>query len=481
MTAPPGDPVPPMEWPDELMANAWTGTGAAVGELDDAEARFWAVRDHFTGSPESLLAPQKRADLQDWKESRVGWGLVLPEDPGLSYAERERAEDLPGSARELAEARSPTGKPVVLRYDPADETSLYRYENGARHPIPVTGEGVRGTGRGGLPYYLLLLGPPDRLPWELQFRLNLACFTGRLDLDQAGLDNYVQAALSSWSGSAARATSPLLWTVQHEAGDITWLMRQSVGDRIFRRWHDDAQIGAAARALRGEEATCARLGSALSEVSPAVVVTTSHGMTGPLHDLETMRSTLGRLVDADQRMLDPADLLAGWAPDGVVWYALACCSAGGSGRNQFKGLLAPQSRAAIVIEAVSSLGPVTAELPRALLGAARPARAFIGHVEPTFDWTLRRADSGLVTTSAVVEAFYDELFQVPPPPVGFALRKYFGQAAALSALWSSQVQAVRRRESARSASLLAGLAGIDRQCTVLFGDPAVVPAALPST
>jgi hypothetical protein len=124
---------------------------------------------------------------------------------------------------------------------------------------------------------------------------------------------------------------------------------------------------------------------------------------------------------------------------------------------------------------------MTAELPRALLGAARPARAFIGHVEPTFDWTLRRADSGLVTTSAVVEAFYDELFQVPPPPVGFALRTYFGQAATLRALWSSEVQAVRRRESARSASLLAGLAGIDRQCTVLLGDPAVVPAALPST
>jgi hypothetical protein len=471
--------VPPVEWPGELTANAWTGTEAAAGALDDAEARFWAVSDHFTGRPESDLAPDKRPDLQDCTDPRVGWGLVLPDNPALPYADRERADDAPGPARKLAEARSATGKPVVLRYDPADETSLYRYENGARHPIPVTGEGVRGTGRGGLPYYLLLLGPPDRLPWELQFRLNLACFSGRLDLDEAGLGNYVEAALSSWSGSAARMTSPLLWTVQHEPGDITWLMRQSVGERIFKRWRDDRQIGAAARALRDEEATCARLASALSEASPGVVVTTSHGMTGPLHDLDEMRSTLGRLVDADQRPLDPASLLAGWNPDGVVWYALACCSAGGSGRNQFKGLLAPQSRAATVIEAVSSLGPVTAELPRALLGATRPARAFIGHVEPTFDWTLRRADSGLVTTAAVVEAFYDELFQLPPPPVGFALGKYFGQAAALRALWSGETAAVRRRESARSASLLAGLAGIDRQCTVLFGDPAVVPAALP--
>jgi hypothetical protein len=470
-----------MEWPGELTANAWTGTEAASGTLDDHEARFWAVRDHFTGRPEYLLAPEKRPDLQDWADPRIGWGLVLPDDPALSYADRERADDAPDPARQLAIARSATGVPVVLRYDPADETSLYRYEDGNRHPLPVSGEGVRGAGRGGLPYYLLLLGPPDRLPWELQFHLNLACCTGRLDLDEAGLGNYVEAALSSWSGSGARMTSPLLWTVQHEPGDITWLMRQSVGERIFKRWHDDPQIGEAARALREEEATCARLRSALSEVSPAVVVTTSHGMTGPLYDMEQMRSTLGRLVDAAQQLLDPSALLDGWNPDGVVWYALACCSAGGSGRNQFKGLLAPQSRAATFVEAVSSLGPTTAELPRALLGAPRPARAFIGHVEPTFDWTLRRADTGLVTTSAIVEAFYEELFQVPPPPVGFALRKYFGQAATLRALWAGQVEAVRRRESARSASLLATLAGIDRQCTVLLGDPAVVPAALPTT
>jgi hypothetical protein len=468
-----------MGWPDELTANAWTGAEAASGALDD-EARLWAVRDHFTGRPEYVLAPEKRPNLEDWADPRIGWGLVLPDRPALSNADRERADDAPGPARQLAQARSATGVPVVLRYDPDDETSIYRYEDGARHPLPITGDGIRGAGRGELPYYLLLLGPPDRLPWELQFRLNLVCCTGRLDLDEAGLGNYVEAALSSWSGSRARMASPLLWTVQHEPGDITWLMRQSVGERIFKRWRDDSQIGDAARALREEKATCARLRSALCEVSPAVVVTTSHGMTGPLYDMEQMRSTLGRLVDASQQLLDPTALLDGWNPDGVVWYALACCSAGGSGRNQFKGLLAPQSRAATVVEAVSSLGPMTAELPRALLGAPRPARAFIGHVEPTFDWTLRRADTGLVTTSAIVEAFYDELFQVPPPPVGFALRKYFGQAATLRALWAGEVQAVRHRESARSASLLAALAGIDRQCTVLLGDPAVTPAALPT-
>jgi hypothetical protein len=474
-------PMLPPEWPGKLTANAWTGEEAASGALDD-EARTWAVRDHFAGRPEYELAAQKRADLEDWADPRVGWGLVLQDDPALSYPERARADDAPVAARRLAEARSATGVPVVLRYNPDDDASLYRYyDDGSRHPLPITGEGVRGMGRGGLPYYLLLLGTPERLPWELQFRLNPVCCTGRLDLDENGLANYVNAALCSWSGSGTKAESPLLWTVQHEPGDITWLMRQSVGERVFKRWRHDPQIGKAARALRDEDATSAQLRSALSEISPAIVVTTSHGMTGPLQDMAQMRSTLGRLVDANHAPLDPTSLLGNWSPDGVVWYALACCSAGGSGRNQFEGLLSPQTRAARVVEAVSALGAMVTELPRVLLGASRPARAFIGHVEPTFDWTLRRADSGLVTTDALVEALYDEFFQVKPPPVGFALRRYFGQAATLRALWAGEVQAVRRRDSARSASLLAGLAGIDRQCTVILGDPAVAPAALPRT
>ena len=476
MTAP-GEPSP--QWPVNLMANAWTGEEAASGELGE-QAGTWAVTDHFIGRPESELAAQERPDLEDWADRRVGWGLVLPDNPALSYPERARADDAPAAARRLALARSAPAEPVVLRYSPGDEASLFRYNSdGTRHPLPVTGEGPRGMQRGGLPYYLLLLGSPEKLPWELQFNLNFACCTGRLDLDENGLNNYVEAAVSSWSGSRAKATSPLLWTVQHQPGDITWLMRQSVGERVLARWRDDTQIGEAACALRDEDATCARLSSALCEISPAVVVTTSHGLTSPLDDMPRMRSTLGRLVDAGHEPLDPAALLDRWDPDGVVWYALACCSAGGSGRNRFEGLLAPQTRAARVVKAVAELGPVTAEFPRLLLGAPRPARAFIGHVEPTFDWTLRRADSGLVTTASLVDALYGEFFQAKPPPVGFALRSYFSEAAALRAYWTGERQVVHRRESARSASLLAALAGIDRQCTVILGDPAVAPAALP--
>ncbi|MGA5304788.1 hypothetical protein ACPCHT_33105 [Nucisporomicrobium flavum] len=467
-----------MQWPEELTANAWTGTEPATGGLSDSAAQ-WALGDHFAGRPASHRAAQQRPDHRDWLDRRVGWGIVLPDVPGLSHPERARADDAPEPFQRLAAARSATGQPIVLRYERDDVDQLYRYyPDGARHPIPTTGDGPRGAGRGELPYYLLLAGSPVELPWDLQFQLNHVCYTGRLDLDDSGLGNYVEAALSGWASAAVDSSSPLMWSVQHRPGDITWLMRQGVGERALAAWRTDTQIGDRAVGLREEHATCARLATTLAERRPGVVVTTSHGMTGPDADPERLRRTLGRLVDVGHDLLEPDRLLSQWSPDGVVWYALACCSAGGSGRHQFDGLLQEGTRAARAVERVVALGPVTAELPRALLGAARPARAFIGHVEPAFDWTLRRADTGLVTTSSLITALYDEFFQARPTPVGYAFRQYYLQSAALRSRWSTARQ-LTGEAGAPSTALLCTLAGIDRQCTVILGDPAVAPAALP--
>jgi hypothetical protein len=470
-----------MDWPVEVTANAWTGSEAVSGTLADVAGQ-WALRDHFAGRPASHRAAQRRPDLRDWTDKRVGWGLVLPEKPGIPKAELGRADDAPKPIGCLAAARSVTGKPIVLRYRPGDFDHLYRYYDGETkpHPVPTTGDGPRGAGRGELPIYLLLAGSPTELPWDLQFQLNHVCYTGRLDLDETGLGNYVEAALGEWAAAAVDSTSPLMWAVQHEAGDITWLMRQGVAERALARWRTDEQVGDRAVGLRDGDATCAGLTAALAERRPGVVVTTSHGMTGSDSDPAWQGETLGWLVDAEHALLDPARLLADWSPEGIVWYALACCSAGGSGRNQFDGLLKPNSRAARAVERVVGLGPITAALPRALLGAAKPARAFIGHVEPAFDWTLRRADTGLVTTNSLVTTLYDEFFQAEPSPVGHAFRDYYRQSAALRSRWWTARQ-LTVHATPPATALLCTLAGIDRQCTVILGDPAVAPAAIPAT
>jgi hypothetical protein len=470
---------PERGWPSALSVNAWSGVDATAPLAPRAPT--WAVQPHLA-EPRVTLAAPPRPDLSDWRDPRVGWGLVLPDDPALSDAERARAEDAPEPIRRLAAARSPGRDPVVLRYHPGPggEDVLNRhYPDGEVHPLAVVG-GRRGVGRGELPYYLLLCAAPSQIPWEVQFQLNLSSFVGRLDLVDEGLGRYVDAVLSGWGG-AVDPTAPLLWSVQHDPGDITWLMRQTVGEPVFRCWVEDDQIGNRAHRLAGAEATGTALGQALAATRPGVVVTTSHGMSGPVEEPARMRRDLGLPVDAEHAILDVNRLLADWEPNGVVWYAHACCSAGGAGGNRFAGLVEPGSTVDRVLEAVAALGAVTAPLPRALLGATRPARAFVGHVEPTFDWTLRRPDTGQVTTDAVRDALYGQLFQAVPPPVGLAFRRFFVEAASMFGLWSqARRDAGSLQEGARTRALMWQLCGIDRQCAVILGDPAVAPAALPS-
>lgn len=468
----------PEKW-GSIEANAWAGAGPVAAALSD-RAGTWAVRDHFQGRPRSWLAAGARPGT-DWLDPRVGWGLVLADDPQLPLRERGRADDAPEPARRLAAARSSSGAPVVLRYAAGDLTDLYRYRaDGTRVPVPTAGTGDRGAGTEALPQYLLLLGTPQQIPWELQFVLNHVCSVGRLDLDEMGLENYVRAALSSWAGESTDATSPLVWGVEHGARDITALMREEVGGHLLERWRGDTQIGDRAIDLGGDHATVDELADTLAERHPGVVVSTSHGVTGPAEDPARMRNDLGKPVDVRGRVLEPDRLLETWQPDGVVWFALACCSAGGSGHLPFEELLDPGSPFSATLAAVADLGPASAPLPTALLGAQRPARAVIGHVEPTFNWTLRRPDTGVSTTAALIDALYDCFFQERPLPVGPSFKEYFGQAAGQHSRWQHARNETGRRSEARGDALLAALTGIDRQCTVILGDPAVAPAALPT-
>ena len=132
-------------------------------------------------------------------------------------------------------------------------------------------------------------------------------------------------------------------------------------------------------------------------------------------------------VDQYGAPLDPAALLAKWQPDGAIWYAHACCSAGSDDATQYADLVG-DGPVKDVLLGVASLGATVAPLPTALLGAERPLRAFVGHVEPTFDWTLRHPESKEPLTHALRTALYDGMHRARPDPVGMAFGPVFDQA-----------------------------------------------------
>ncbi len=295
---------------------------------------------------------------------------------------------------------------------------------------------------GKLPRYLLIYGTPKEVPWQLQYALGHIAFTGRIDLTGAALENYVTALCNDWDGATAQPSKAVVWATFHGGSDITALMLGSIASKVYEDLREDDDIGPdGALCINGSvaDATHDTLQSALGEKHPGLVVTTSHGSTGPLDNAEVLRNDLGKLVDNDGALLNIDELLAAWQPGGAIWYAHACCSAGTSAKSAYEGVLEPGSAIDELLQGLTLAGDVTAPLPKALLGAPQPLRAFVGHVEPTFDWTLRSATTGQILTTSTRQALYRRLYQ--PLPIGLALDELHRQATQLHALHNAAVAA----------------------------------------
>jgi hypothetical protein len=423
---------------------------------------------------ERMLRPPEPPDPRNWRDPRVGWALVTFEQPGFTDAQYAANEDLCAALRALVAHR---GNDVVLRFRPASGqrfTMLRDYRH--RKDVDISAAPV-GSAPGSIPRYLLLVGRPvaGELPWSLQYVLNASRCAGRLPFhpttEEPRLAPYVNACLDGWAGQAPDPHATLTWAVDHHPGDITSLMRHAIAEPLGAKYRDDGDLKAKATRLAGAEATHAALLDALATKRPGVIVTTSHGMTGPLHDPDRMAAQLGLPVDQGHAVLPLADLLAAWQPAGAVWYSHACCGAGADDGSVFVPLFEEDTPARRVLAAVGALGAQVAPLPLALLGASRPARAFIGFVEPTFDWTLRQPTTGQFLTAGLVNALYDELYL--GAPLGHAFRGWFGPMATHYAAWDSGKRAYDGGDAAKAALLYHNLAARNIQTLVLLGDPAV--------
>ena len=454
-------------WPTSLSINAWIGQTAG-GQVAE-EASRWVLRSAPPTVRTFLKAPP-RADPNNWRDERVGWGLILRDQPGLSDEALATAADAPPPIQRLLEARQPA---PVFRYQP-DAPNRFRLLRNSRDGKSVALSGAPvGIGPGALPRYLLIYGEPEDVPWELQYILNTTCAVGRLALTGQALDNYVSALIEDWSGAAARRDHALVWSVDHAASDISHLMRDSIAAKLYSDLAADDEVSANAVFIDGDRsstaATSEALVDALAAGKPGFIVTTSHGQTMPLDDPQKLAAGLGLPIDQNKNVLRLDVLRDAWQPEGAIWYAHACCSAGSDTRTIFDGLVVAGSPVDNVLKGVAAGGASVAPLPSALLGAAKPLRAFVGHVEPTFDWTLREKSTGQDLTAPIREALYGGLYG--GDRLGQAMRSFYEGLASHYVSYESALRAFNEGASTRPSMLYSLLAARDIQTMVILGDP----------
>jgi hypothetical protein len=451
--------------PAELRIDAWPGR-TAQGSLDP-QAASWGLGGTLPHSqvPLDLGAV---ADPLRWASPDVGYGVLLADPtPKQGSAGKAAGEDAPVAVRRLLAARPNT---VLLRWSPdlapkQDYRFVRRYfPDGSFRGLQI-GLAPIGVAPESLPRYVVIIGGPEVIPWPVQYSFGTRHAVGRLPFTDERLDHYIDAMLGDWPDADLDVRAPLLWTVDIP-GDITAEMRVIIADPLAEKL-TDPQLPRFEH-LVGAGATGPALTTRLAAARPALVVTSSHGLTdiGP-----GLGAALGVPVDAGHDPVPITELDAAMPP-GAIWHAQACCSAGSEGPSKYRGLLAPGSTAASVVDAVAELGPTVAPAALRLLGRPRPVRAVVGHVEPTFDWTLRVKETGQGLGHDLVRALSTNLFA--GQPIGFAFSEYRTGVGVLHSQWADIRAAVADGDISRRPVLTRlRLSALDRQSMVLLGDPTV--------
>jgi hypothetical protein len=328
-----------------------------------------------------------------------------------------------------------------------------------------------------VPYYVLLVGGPQSIPFSFQYLLDVEYAVGRLDLDVEGYQRYVRALIEyERAATAPHRRAAAFFGTRHPFDEATRLSADRLvgplagsfgpGGR-FERTGAGHQI----HTFVGPAATKEAFGEILTG-APAVLFSATHGLGGWPAGHPDQAGRHGALVCQDWPGLgqiaaghyfSAADVPADARVHGLVAFLFACYGAGTPRWDMFRHV--PGTPPPVVADE-----PFVAALPKALL--AHPeggALAVIGHVERAWGYSFV-SDGG-----TQLLPFQNALGRIlAGQPVGFAMKDFNEKYAALSANLSD----VLERQGfgiAVSDRMLAGLwtERNDAQNYVVLGDPAV--------
>ena len=321
----------------EYLAPPMTLAQAAArarGTPPPAEQESWLRRlarcmsGRFYGLPMEIEA----TDL-----AQAGWAVVFtPDTPSVV---RQALQPL----IELRGRHVPPDRFKVLEYKPGETRETWLAKYGAH------GSDVEPTR---VPYYLLLVGGPESIPFEFQFLLDIDYAAGRLAFDRPEDYGRYAQAVAAYETEAAppNAREVVYWGTRHDDDLATELSAGSLVRPLFEgvpaSAADPARPAIAgkmkfrSRCFLGEEATKSNLLEVLhsrKQPGPAMLFTASHGMGGWPKGDPRQRPASGALLCQDWPgfgRLKPEHYVTGGEVEadarlqGLVAFVFACYGAG---------------------------------------------------------------------------------------------------------------------------------------------------------
>lgn len=382
--------------------------------------------------------------------SQVGWGLVLPAD--LPQEVLSALEPL------IHWRQGQTGRPWQATYQTGENAREFLDRHGMA-PGPVDPKIV--------PYYLLIVGPPTGVPFEVQQTLGVNHGVGRLDFSEvADYRLYAEHVVAREQAQVAQASRMGFLGTSHDAVTRQGLrfllepLAKSLGR--LRGWTAECAFGAEAHRRRYLEL-------ATGEGAPTLFLSLCHGVMRPCgakdqHALQGAQVCQSRTAH-EPNLLTGNDIASlGQGSRGQILILNSCFSAGTPERNSYllRGGAEPERCAE---------APFTARLAQQLLARPDGALAVIGHVDRTWNYSFRwpKANGPQI---AVFESAMRAL--MAGKRVGSAVEESFGRRYANLAV--EVVNWQQKCDEGHPGSLTytqVYTAYKDAGSTVILGDPAV--------
>jgi hypothetical protein len=330
-----------------------------------------------------------------------------------------------------------------------------------------------------VPYYLLIVGSPEEIPYIFQYQLDVQYAVGRIHFETLDeYQNYARSVVQAESGAVKLSREVAYFSVANSDDPSTQLSATELVQPLHEKLAGDVESWQHT-AITPENATKARLTQLLGgDQTPALLFTASHGMSFDPHS-PNQRGHQGALLCQDWPgprawrdngpispnhyfsavdLSDDANLL------GQIAFFFACFSAGTPQNDDF-------SKQAFKERKAIAPNPFLARLPQKMLGHPRGgALATIGHVDRTWGYSFSWPGAGRQT--AVFESTFKRLLR--GHPVGSALEYFNLKYAELATVLNTELEEIDMGEPVDPFKL-AGLwtANNDARGYAIIGDPAV--------
>ncbi|HEY2292305.1 MAG TPA: hypothetical protein VGM86_16525 [Thermoanaerobaculia bacterium] len=446
-------PVPPRQLADFAL-------GATTDLARVRELQAWVARG------EGKARRGLKEGLDPGKLDEAGWGVIFPRsvDPGPL---REALAPLLDLRREQAGRRQERFFREFVGDDgyQEGETKVAFLARHGAGPGPADPERV--------PYYLLLVGDPEAIPFSFQYQLDVQYAVGRLCFDEIeDYRRYAESVVAAETGGGGRSPRACFFAPANSGDPVTASLSahlaQPVADGVRRD-----KPGWSVETVLGEEATHGRLSGLLGD-APALLFAACHGLGFTAGD-PAQRDRQGALVCQDwpgpgSGALDREHYFAAEDVDGdarvhgLVAFCFACYGAGTPRWDEFTRKGQGERREL-------SPGPFLGRLPQKLLGHPRGgALAVVGHVDRAWGFSLVWPGAGPQT--GVFESALRRLLD--GQPVGWAMEYFNQRYAELTSDLAAEVEAQgfgKQLDERALADLWT--ASHDARNYTIVGDPAV--------